>query len=295
MASEKCTDVVTSEASVGSDGHHIVEIPVDEDQIKTNPNPCERVDASSPQHPLEEIADSRGHLLLLKLWQREEEVVSRRIESKDSRIESIGTEIFQLICFSFVFHGIVLTLLFTGATHGNADTCERWWIPGTLSFVTSFVLACAIQHKVFVQGNVRKMLQRDKTDLRALNRCIQELRMKGISFDLSKEPQPAKNWKSSSVEIKSGPLRWCSQFSLPVAMTFISGLTLARLKGQYMLADKCLTAKVFSAHFRGEAEVKHMICFPGGWVTTFMTILEFIQASRAKDLQRIYHVWYPMQ
>eukprot|EP01018_Ginkgo_biloba_P025874 Gb_41752 [translate_table: standard] len=206
-SAEKCTDVVVSEANVPTDSH-VVEIPVDQDH---NPSdslmaaenrslPCSP--AKPPQHPLEEIADSSGHLLLLKLWQREEEVLARRIEVKESRIDSIRKEVFQLACFYFAFHGIVLTLLFTASTQENADTCIRWWIPSGLSFITSLVLICAIQYKLLVQGKALRMLQRDKTDSRALSRCIQELRMKGVSFDLCKEPQTASSYlRASSLSV----------------------------------------------------------------------------------------------
>lgn len=54
--------------SKGGD-HHIVEIH--EAQIKIT-------SSSSTQQPPEEIADSRGRLFLLKLWQREEEIVAIR-------------------------------------------------------------------------------------------------------------------------------------------------------------------------------------------------------------------------
>ncbi|GLJ07262.1 hypothetical protein SUGI_0063070 [Cryptomeria japonica] len=207
MGADEGTDTVLRAASMGGD-HHIVEIPVDEEQIKVN-------SFSSPQHPLEEIADSRGHLLLLKLWQREEEVVAHHIQSKESRIESIRSEIFQLTCFFFAFHGIFLTLLFTAATQENADTCRRWWIPATMSFLTSLVFICVLLHKLIVQGNVVSILQRDKTDLRALSRCIQELRMKGVSFDLSKEPQPAKR---PALLVMQGDFLQLASWPAPVVM-----------------------------------------------------------------------------
>lgn len=229
---DNCKDVIAvSEPNVNSPADsHIVEIPVDvldesPSDIPTPPSPVK-----PPQHPFEEIADSRGHLLLLKLWQRDEEVIARRIEVKESRIDSIKKEVFHLACLYFAFHGIVLTLLFTAATQENADTCTRWWIPSTLSAVTSLALTCAIQYKLILQGKVKKMLQIDISNSRALSRCIQELRMKGVSFDLSKEPQTTKKMKSSSVETKFSPLKWCSQFCLPFTLTLTSGIILCACK-----------------------------------------------------------------
>jgi len=232
MAADKCADViVVSEPNVNVPvDSHIVEIPAD--VLDENPSdiPAPPSPSNLPQHPLEEIADSRGHLLLLKLWQRDDEVIARRIEVKESRIDSIKKEIFHLACLYFVFHGIVLTLLFTAATEENAHTCTRWWIPSTLSLIASLALISAILYKLILQGKVVKMLQMDRSDSRALSRCIQELRMKGISFDLSKEPQTTKKMKSSSVETKFSPLRWCSRFFLPFTLIITSGLILFSCK-----------------------------------------------------------------
>ena len=197
---------------------HVVEIPVDEEKQSSLPY------SSPAKQPLEEIGDSKGHLLLLKLWQRDEELIAHHMEVKESRIDSINKEIFQLVCCYFAFNWIVLTLLFTVGS--SAHTCGRWWIPCSTSLITSVILICAVLYKIVIRGRVQMGLLKDKADLRSVSKCIQELRMKGVSFDLSKEPQNAKRMKSSSVETKLNPLRWCSQFLLPIALTLISGLVL---------------------------------------------------------------------
>ncbi|GAU13462.1 hypothetical protein TSUD_127590 [Trifolium subterraneum] len=58
--------------------------------------------------------------------------------------------------------------------------------------------------KLIRYWKVWEQLQRERNDSRGVCRCIQELRMKGASFDLSKElPLNGKKMmKSSSVEIK---------------------------------------------------------------------------------------------
>lgn len=231
-SANNCTDLsVLSESNVNVPvDFHIVEIPVNAQDESPSDISCLPSSVKTPQHPLEEIADSSGHLLLLKLWQRDEEVMTRRVEVKESRLDSIGKEIFHLACLYFAFHGIVLTLLFTAATQENARTCNRWWIPSTLSGITSLVLICAIQYKLILQRKVMKMLHKDINDSRALSRCVQELRMKGLSFDLSKEPHITKKMKSSSVENKFSPLRWCSQFFLSFALTLTSGFILCSCK-----------------------------------------------------------------
>ncbi|XP_059066498.1 uncharacterized protein LOC131857790 [Cryptomeria japonica] len=219
---DKCTAEVVVACELTGNGaaaaeSHVVEIPVDEE--KQSSLPC-----SPAKQPLEEIADSKGHLLLLKLWQREEELIAHQMEVKESRIDSIHKEIFQLVCCYFVFNWIVLTLLFTAGS--SAHTCTRWWIPCSISLITSVILICAILYKIVIRGRVHMGLQKDKANLRSVSKCIQELRMKGVSFDLSKEPQNAKRMKSSSVETRLNPLRWCSEFFVPIALSLISGLIL---------------------------------------------------------------------
>ncbi|KDO74001.1 hypothetical protein CISIN_1g041842mg [Citrus sinensis] len=187
---------------------HVVEIPVDEEH-QQKVLCCMNTTTAIQHHPLMEISQSPGHLLLLKLWQREEDLF----------------EIFQLCCFFLVFHGFFLTLLFTSSVSPKYEhTCRKWWIPSILSLSTSLVFVFLVQFKLYRYWKVCRQLQREKNDNRALTRCIQELRMKGASFDLSKEPLSGKRMKSSSVEIKWKPLTWCSQNVITICLLCFSGL-----------------------------------------------------------------------
>ncbi|CAA2984122.1 uncharacterized protein LOC111376467 [Olea europaea var. sylvestris] len=203
---------------------HIVEIPVDEEHQQKLICAMNAISAIQ-QHPLTEISQSPGHFLLLKLWQREDDLFGRRIVMKEKRMDSIRREIFQLCCFFFFFHGIFLTILFTSSLedHHN-NVCKKWWIPSVLSVCTSFVLVFLVQVKLCRYWKVDRQLQRERADGRALTRCVQELRMKGASFDLSKEPQNGKRMKSSSVEIKWKPLTWCSQYRITICLLCFTGL-----------------------------------------------------------------------
>ncbi|CAN6559135.1 unnamed protein product [Malus baccata var. baccata] len=173
---------------------HIVEMVDEEHQQKLSS--AMTIISAIQHHPLMEISESPGHLLLLKLWRREEDIFARRIARKESRMDSIRREIFQLCCFLLIFHGFFTTILFTSSFYKSEDhhvNLWRYW-------------------KVWNQ------LQRDKSVNRELTRCIQELRMKGASFDLSKEPQSGKRMKSSSVENKWKPLTWCSQYLITICL-----------------------------------------------------------------------------
>ncbi|XP_021826806.1 uncharacterized protein LOC110767541 [Prunus avium] len=202
---------------------HVVEIPVDEEHQQKLSSAMTIISAIQ-HHPLMEISESPGHLLLLKLWRREEDLFGRRIARKESRMDSIRREIFQLCCFFLIFHGFFMTILFTSSVNSEEHICKKWWIPSILSVSTSFVFVFLVQVNLCRYWKVWSQLQREKTDNRALTRCIQELRMKGASFDLSKEPQSGKRMKSSSVEIKWKPVTWCSQYLITICLVCFAGL-----------------------------------------------------------------------
>ncbi|KAG9448798.1 hypothetical protein H6P81_008763 [Aristolochia fimbriata] len=202
---------------------HVIEIPVDGDILQLKP--VETNDLSLIQHhPLMEISQSPGHLLLLKLWQRKEDKFNGRIARKETQMDNLKCEVFQLCCFFFAFHGFLLTFLFNASGHLQERAQRQWWIPFFLSLTTSLAIIFFVQLKLYRYHKFVKKLQRDRSDNRALVRCIQELRMKGASFDLSKEPLTTKRMKSSSVEIKWRPLLWLKSprptISMPILFCF---------------------------------------------------------------------------
>ncbi|KAL2332882.1 hypothetical protein Fmac_014095 [Flemingia macrophylla] len=213
--------------------NHIVEIPVDQEHHQQhNKNVLCSMSSNMMEaiedHPLTEISESPGHLLLLKLWQREEELCAKRVAHKETRMDTIKAELFQLSSFFFIFHGFFFTLLFTSWARahqqGQHSICHKWWLPSTVSLCTSLVFVGLVQVKLHRYWKVWGQLQRERSGARAVTRCIQELRMKGASFDLSKEPHCGKRMKSSSVEIKWGPLTWCSKNLLTISLVCFTGL-----------------------------------------------------------------------
>ncbi|KAH6822830.1 RNA polymerase II elongation factor [Perilla frutescens var. hirtella] len=195
---------------------HVVEIPVDEEH---------RHKEAMQSHPLAEISRSPGHFLLLKLWQREEELFGRRMSRKESRMDTTKGEIFQLCSQFFLFHGLFFTILFTSSPP-PPNRCAEWWLPALLSGGASLAVVLLVQAKLWRYWKVEGQLQRERAAARGLTRCVQELRMKGASFDLSKEPNKGKRLKSSSVEIKWGPLTWCSHYRLSLFLASFAGLAL---------------------------------------------------------------------
>ncbi|KAI3769099.1 hypothetical protein L6452_00196 [Arctium lappa] len=216
-----------------ADHHHLIEIPVDGEHQKQIISAIAAISAIQ-DHPLTEISESPGHLLLLKLWQREEDLSGRRIAGKESRLDTLRREIFQLCLFFFTFHGLFLTILFTSSSSSSLssrnDLCRKWWIPMMTSLSFCVVMVLLVQRKLFGYWKVYGQIQREKSDNRSLMRCIQELRMKGVSFDLSKEPGNGKKMKSSSVEIKWKPITWCSRYFVTICLVLASSLALPLCK-----------------------------------------------------------------
>ncbi|MCL7041469.1 hypothetical protein MKW94_003630 [Papaver nudicaule] len=83
------------------------------------------------QHPLMEMSQSPGHFLLLKLWQREEDMFGRRVTMKETRMDNFKSKIFQLCCCFYLFVGFFLTLLYTSSVNSFHDhhSCKNWWLP----------------------------------------------------------------------------------------------------------------------------------------------------------------------
>ncbi|GMN59883.1 hypothetical protein TIFTF001_028980 [Ficus carica] len=211
---------------------HIVEIPVDEEHNGKNLDTAtmDMVISAIHQHPLMEISQSAGHLLLLKLWQREEDLFGRKIARKETRLESTRQEIFHLCCSFFLFHALFFTLLFTSSIHSKeveGHVCKKWWILSLLSGSTSALLVLMAHVKLLRMWKVRKQLLRERSDGRSLTRCVMELRMKGSNFDLSKEPVIGgkRAMKSSSVEIKWKPVTWCSHYLITICLVCFAALS----------------------------------------------------------------------
>ncbi|KAI3686126.1 hypothetical protein L1987_79798 [Smallanthus sonchifolius] len=194
-----------SMAEMKNPQHHVVEILVD-----------------LQDHPLMEISESPGHLLLLKLWQREEHLFGGRIARKETRIDTLRNEIYNLCLYFFTFHVFFFTILSTSASE---TTCRKWWVPMVVNLSTCAVMVFWVHVKLCRYWKVYGQLERERADNRALTRCVQELRMKGVSFDLSKEPGIGNRIKSSSVEIKWRPFTWC--FNYLVTVSFVAVMALA--------------------------------------------------------------------
>ncbi|KAF3792448.1 hypothetical protein EJ110_NYTH11546 [Nymphaea thermarum] len=171
-------------------------------------------EASRPSHPLQQIAESPTHRLLLKQWIKEEELISQRVSSKEWQIDAARKEITQLYCFFFIFHSSFLVLLYTSvdkiALPSSSSSCHRSWIPTLLSLVCSLAMIWAIRYKMDVESHTERLLNREKEDGKLLLQCVQELKKKGVEFDLLKEVDALRRAKSLRVETKPVK-RWSSR------------------------------------------------------------------------------------
>ncbi|KAK8602937.1 hypothetical protein V6N13_085139 [Hibiscus sabdariffa] len=153
-------------------------------------------------HPLHQIAETSTHRLLLKQWLKEEELILNRISSKETQIDSVRNEITQLYIFFFLFHSISLLLLFNSSSN-DSDACRRCWIPSVCSLLCSMGIIWAVRYKTDVEGHLEKLLEREKEDGKLLGKCVEELKKKGVEFDLLKEVDALRRAKSLRVEAKA--------------------------------------------------------------------------------------------
>ncbi|KAL3820920.1 hypothetical protein ACJIZ3_006825 [Penstemon smallii] len=159
---------------------------------------------SKPLHPLHQIAENPTHKLLLKQWLKEEELILNRISLKETQIDSTRKEITQLYCLYFLFHSISLLLLFSAASanQNGPHFCKDSWVPLLCSLSCSLALIWAIRYKNDVECHLEKMLKREKEDSKLLEKCVEELKKKGLEFDLLKEVDALRRAKSLRVESK---------------------------------------------------------------------------------------------
>ncbi|KAM7499120.1 hypothetical protein LguiA_023534 [Lonicera macranthoides] len=159
---------------------------------------------SKPLHPLHQIAQTPTHKLLLKQWLKEEELILNRIALKETQIDSVRKEITQLYCFFFLFHSTALILLFSASSRGPlGGSCHRSWIPSLCSLLCSLGIIWAVRYKTDVEGHLEKLLEREKEDGKLLGKCVEELKKKGVEFDLLKEVDALRRAKSLRVEAKA--------------------------------------------------------------------------------------------
>lgn len=59
-----------------------------------------------------------------------------------------------------------------------------------------------MRYKSDIESHNEKLLKREKEDLKLLGKCVEELKRKGLEFDLLKEVDALRRAKSMRVEVK---------------------------------------------------------------------------------------------
>ncbi|GKV37011.1 hypothetical protein SLE2022_343040 [Rubroshorea leprosula] len=155
-------------------------------------------------HPLHQIAEMPTHKLLLKQWLKEEDLILNRVALKETQIDAVRKEITHLYIFFFLFHSISLLLLFNSSSRDPpTGSCHRSWIPSLCSLLCSMGIIWATRYKMDVEGHLEKLLEREKEDGKLLGKCVEELKKKGVEFDLLKEVDALRRAKSMRMEAKA--------------------------------------------------------------------------------------------
>ncbi|KAF3333721.1 hypothetical protein FCM35_KLT01412 [Carex littledalei] len=189
--------------------------------------------STSMPHPLHQIAESSTHRLLLKQWLKEQDLISRRISLKESRIDSVRREITFLYCFFFILHSISLLILFATSSHDRSSVgCKRAWVPSVTSLLCSLSVLWALRYKGDTEASLGKLLEREREDALMLARCVEELKRKGLEFDLMKEVDALRRAKSLCVETKvaSGTKKWSARDFTTMVMLLVSFAVLGLIR-----------------------------------------------------------------
>ncbi|KAJ3685386.1 hypothetical protein LUZ61_014550 [Rhynchospora tenuis] len=189
--------------------------------------------STSAPHPLHQIAESTTHRLLLKQWLKEQDLISRRISLKESRIDSVRREITFLYCFFFILHSFSLLILFASSSHEhNSVGCKRAWVPSVTSLLCSLSILWALRYKGDTEASLEKLLEREKEDGLMLAKCVDELKRKGLEFDLMKEVDALRRAKSLRVETKvaSGTKKWSARDFATMVMLLVSFVVLGLVR-----------------------------------------------------------------
>ncbi|WOK99552.1 hypothetical protein Cni_G08264 [Canna indica] len=196
------------------------------------------------RHPLHQIAESATHKLLLKQWIKEEEIVARRVALRESRVDSVRREIAGLYCGFFVFHSLVLLLLYSAsaAAASPSAACRRSWIPCVCSFLCSMAIVWAVRYKTDTECVLERLLEREREDAVLLAKCVEELKRKGTEFDLLKEVDALRRAKSLRVEAKGGAAKvrkWSARDLVTMVLIALSCgvLGLTRSSGRILLLN----------------------------------------------------------
>ncbi|XP_010669977.4 uncharacterized protein LOC104887089, partial [Beta vulgaris subsp. vulgaris] len=169
--------------------------------INTNPILSPLMDPKL-QHPLHQIAQTPTHKLLLKQWLKEQDLILDRISLKESQIDGVRKEITNLYTIFFLFHSLSLLLLFN-ISSTNSTACKKSWVPSLCSLFFSMAVIWAVRYKTDVETHLEKLLEREKEDWKLLGKCVEELKKKGIEFDLLKEVDALRRAKSMRIEGKA--------------------------------------------------------------------------------------------
>ncbi|KAJ8542749.1 hypothetical protein K7X08_005272 [Anisodus acutangulus] len=77
--------------------------------------------------------------------------------------------------------------------------CHRSWIPSLCSLLCSMGIIWAVRYKTDTESHLEKLLEREKEDGKLLAKCVEELKRKGLEFDLLKEVDALRRAKSLRV------------------------------------------------------------------------------------------------
>lgn len=116
-----------------------------------------------------------------------------------------------------------------GSGMDRVGVCRRSWIPSLCSLLFSVGVMWAARYKSDVEEHVGKMLKREKEDGGLLGKCVDELKKKGVEFDLMKEVDALRRAKSLKIEGEVVS-KWNAKDFVTLFFFFVSCLVLGLIR-----------------------------------------------------------------
>nr|KAJ0221025.1 hypothetical protein LSAT_V11C200094870 [Lactuca sativa] len=117
----------------------------------------------------------------------------------------------------------ILRFYLRGSASGS---CNRSWILSLCSLLCSLGLIWAVRYKTDTKSHLEKLLEREKEDGKLLGKFVEELKKKGLEFDLLKEVDALRRAKTLRVEGKAVK-KWSTKDSVTLFFFTVSCLVLA--------------------------------------------------------------------
>jgi len=166
------------------------------------------------------IDKSKRHKKALEFWTRQDNLCTRRVDSKRTQSLAVKNEVYQLIGFYSVFQGVLLTAV----SQSNLLHCNNQWSAHSLSGLASVVVFVGICQKFWTVWELERTIESEKASRQVYVTRGERLLAKGEKFRFHKDARDG----HVNPNIKQWKL-FASIFGVIVGLCLFSGTFLASI------------------------------------------------------------------